>query len=122
MEHFWVSDNNQDRLFGYVPPRDIARLRRDLRHVVIMTEEPERYFRHPENVLFVDSNSWRMNPKDTELFELVTVLAHLSQQKDVRPELLRYDGLDVAALAHLIARDIREDAVENRNVVEEEDE
>jgi hypothetical protein len=101
-EHFYDEHTKYGEIDTY-PMRDMARLRRDLRHVVVVTSSPERYPRHGENVLYLQRNAWHLERDDRALFELVPVLLHLSQQPDVRQVLPRYDGLDVTALtrAHI---------------------
>jgi len=101
-DHFRAHDPNMARRQRKAPVRDLQRLNRDMSRVIVLSADPQRYARHQENVLKVQRREWHKHQDDRELFDLVPVLLHLSQEAakghDLRQELEHYQGLNVAAL------------------------
>lgn len=68
---------------GYV--KDLSRLGRDLRHVIIIDNLPICYALQPQNAIPIAT--WRDDPDDTELIDLLPILVALSNVESV-PDLL----------------------------------
>eukprot|EP00002_Diphylleia_rotans_P022231 TRINITY_DN4354_c0_g1_i10.p1 TRINITY_DN4354_c0_g1~~TRINITY_DN4354_c0_g1_i10.p1 ORF type:complete len:140 (+),score=27.31 TRINITY_DN4354_c0_g1_i10:276-695(+) len=65
--------------------KDMTRLGRDIRDVIILDNSPLSYMFQPENALPI--SSWFEDPQDSELLDLIPVLEALSQEEDVRKKL-----------------------------------
>eukprot|EP00440_Ansanella_granifera_P049605 gb/GFBE01053754.1/.p1 GENE.gb/GFBE01053754.1/~~gb/GFBE01053754.1/.p1 ORF type:complete len:409 (+),score=73.90 gb/GFBE01053754.1/:1-1227(+) len=78
---------------GYV--KDLSRLGRNLDHVIIIDNLPICYALQPENAIPI--KTWRDDPEDTELFELLQILVSLARVDEiprVLQEILYDDGDD----------------------------
>uniref|UniRef100_A0A8C6PJ02 Mitochondrial import inner membrane translocase subunit TIM50 n=1 Tax=Nothobranchius furzeri TaxID=105023 RepID=A0A8C6PJ02_NOTFU len=61
--------------------KDLSRLGRELRKVIIIDNSPASYIFHPENAVPVQS--WFDDMTDTELLDLIPLLEGLSKEEDV---------------------------------------
>lgn len=61
--------------------KDLERLGRDLRKVIIIDNSPASYAFHPDNAVAV--RTWFDDPNDTELLDLLPMLEELSQADDI---------------------------------------
>uniref|UniRef100_A0A3B3SJE4 CTD small phosphatase like n=2 Tax=Paramormyrops kingsleyae TaxID=1676925 RepID=A0A3B3SJE4_9TELE len=61
--------------------KDLSRLGRELRRVIIVDNSPASYIFHPENAVAVQS--WFDDMTDTELLDLIPVFEALSVEDDV---------------------------------------
>lgn len=66
--------------------KDLSRLGRDMRHVIIVDNSPFAYSLQPENAIPI--KSWFDDQTDRELYELLPILEELSKVEDV-PQVLR---------------------------------
>jgi len=66
--------------------KDLSRLGRDIRHVIIVDNSPIAYSLQVENAIPI--KSWFDNQEDIELFELVKILKELAKVDDV-PQVIR---------------------------------
>jgi Dullard-like phosphatase family protein len=69
---------------GYV--KDLSRLGRDLRHVIIIDNSPTCYALQPDNAIPI--RTWRDDMSDRELFDLIPILYSLADVEDI-PQVLR---------------------------------
>lgn len=67
--------------------KDMGRMGRDLRKIIIIDNSPASYMFNPENAVPVES--WFDDVNDTELYELATVLEGLAKVDDVRDEIAK---------------------------------
>ena len=75
--------------------KDLKRLNRDLKNVIIVDNSPNSYSFNRENGLPI--MSWFNDSKDTELLKILPILNYLSGVSDVRdviPSLINEDGID----------------------------
>eukprot|EP01111_Echinosteliopsis_oligospora_P001313 TRINITY_DN1198_c2_g1_i2.p1 TRINITY_DN1198_c2_g1~~TRINITY_DN1198_c2_g1_i2.p1 ORF type:complete len:259 (+),score=60.92 TRINITY_DN1198_c2_g1_i2:220-996(+) len=61
--------------------KDLARLGRDIRHVIIIDNSPASYLFHPENAVPIDS--WFDDENDTELLDLIPFLEDMTKVDNV---------------------------------------
>lgn len=130
-QHWHVNSRDAGRMSMKMrgnPPRDLRRLNRDLGRVVVLAyaEDGEwPYPRHPENLLRLRQSvkTWLRNPHDTDLFDIVPVLLHLSQVAqsggDVRDEIQIYREIDPCVVARASMKQIIADAFEPSAQIEE---
>lgn len=64
--------------------KDLSRLGRDIRRVVLIDDTPSVYELHPYNAIPI-SPFWGQDEEDSALTDLLPFLTQLSQQDDVRP-------------------------------------
>lgn len=69
---------------GYA--KDLARLGRDLKNVIIIDNSPVCYSLQPDNAIPIQT--WRDDPDDRELLDLIPILQSLSDVDDI-PQVLR---------------------------------
>ncbi|CAJ1357469.1 unnamed protein product, partial [Effrenium voratum] len=69
---------------GYV--KDLSRLGRDLNHVIIIDNMPICYALQPHNAIPI--RTWKHDPKDTELLDLMPILMTLARVDQI-PRMLR---------------------------------
>jgi len=69
---------------GYV--KDLSRLGRDLKNVIIIDNSPICYSLQPDNAIPIQT--WRDDPHDRELLDLIPILQSLSDVDDI-PQVLR---------------------------------
>ena len=72
--------------------KDLQRLGRDLKNIVIVDNSPLSYALHPENGLPI--LTWFEDKSDTELFKIMPVLEFLSSVNDVRQFIPKFVGED----------------------------
>lgn len=65
--------------------KDLGRLGRDLKDVIIIDNSPGSYRHHKENALAC--RSWFSDVRDRELYEFIPILKKLARVEDVRPYL-----------------------------------
>ena len=89
--------------------KDLSRLGRDLKDVIIIDNSPTSYYLQPENALA--SKSWYDEYDDRELFTFIPLLEQLSTFPDVRPTLTQIAleacdqiGRDIVVLTDLAAQ------------------
>jgi RNA polymerase II subunit A small phosphatase-like protein len=68
--------------------KDLGRMGRDLRKIIIIDNSPASYMFNPENAVPVES--WFDDVNDTELFDLIPVLEQMSKVEDVRDEISKH--------------------------------
>ena len=73
--------------------KDLSKLGRDLKDVIIVDNSPSAYMFQPENAISI--TSWYQDSSDRELYKLVVYLSKLSNVEDVRdflsrPKLLKF--------------------------------
>ena len=79
--------------------KDLSRLGRHLKDIIILDNSPISYYLNPENA--VPIKSWFDDLEDRELLELIPVFEHLAKVEDVMPYLNKiiknqfYDANDV---------------------------
>jgi carboxy-terminal domain RNA polymerase II polypeptide A small phosphatase len=80
--------------------KDLSKVGRPLKDVIIIDNSPTSYFYHPENALA--SRSWYDDYEDRELYDFIPLLQKISNVEDVRPVLSRIaleacdrDGRDI---------------------------
>jgi len=61
--------------------KDLGRLGRDIRHVIIIDNSPASYLFHPENAVPIDS--WFDDENDTELLDLIPFLEDMTKVDNV---------------------------------------
>lgn len=61
--------------------KDLGRLGRDIRHVIIVDNSPASYLFHPENAVPIDS--WFDDENDTELLDLIPFLEDMTKVDNV---------------------------------------
>jgi RNA polymerase II subunit A small phosphatase-like protein len=61
--------------------KDLSRLGRDIRHVIIIDNSPASYMFHPENAVPIDS--WFDDENDTELLDLIPFLEDMTKVDNV---------------------------------------
>jgi len=61
--------------------KDLSRLGRDMRHVIIIDNSPASYMFHPENAVPIDS--WFDDENDTELLDLIPFLEDITKVDNV---------------------------------------
>lgn len=69
---------------GYV--KDLSRLGRDLKHVIIIDNSPVCYSLQPDNAIPIQT--WRDDVRDRELLDLIPILISLAEVDDI-PQVLR---------------------------------
>mmetsp|Transcript_18287 Transcript_18287/g.39078 ORF Transcript_18287/g.39078 Transcript_18287/m.39078 type:complete len:297 (-) Transcript_18287:401-1291(-) len=69
---------------GYV--KDLSRMGRDLKDVIIIDNSPICYALQPDNAIPI--RTWKDDPRDQELLELIPILRSLKDVEDI-PEVLR---------------------------------
>merc|ERR1719158_1571121 len=69
---------------GYV--KDLSRLGRDLKHVIIIDNSPICYALQPDNAIPIQT--WRDDVRDRELLDLIPILISLAEVDDI-PQVLR---------------------------------
>eukprot|EP00434_Breviolum_minutum_P026236 symbB.v1.2.023193.t1/scaffold2107.1/size91221/2 len=69
---------------GYV--KDLSRLGRDLNHVIIIDNMPICYALQPHNAIPIQT--WKDDPKDTELLDLLPILMSLARVDQI-PRMLK---------------------------------
>ena len=62
--------------------KDLSKLGRELKDVLIVDNSPSAYLFQPENAIPI--NSWYSNTKDRELFKLIPLLTKMAKLDDVR--------------------------------------
>ena len=62
--------------------KDLSKLGRELKDIIIIDNSPSAYMFQPENALPI--TSWYEDQKDRELQKLIPILERLSQVEDVR--------------------------------------
>jgi RNA polymerase II subunit A small phosphatase-like protein len=67
--------------------KDLGRMGRDIRRIIIIDNSPASYMFNPENAVPVES--WFDDPNDNELVELIPVLEQISRTDDVRDEIAK---------------------------------
>ena len=72
--------------------KDLKRLGRDLKNIIIVDNSPLCYSLHPENGLPI--SNWFEDKSDRELFKIVPILEFLSNVRDVREFIPRFVGYD----------------------------
>ena len=72
--------------------KDLQRLGRDLKNIIIVDNSPLSYALHPENGLPI--LTWFEDKSDRELYEIIPVLEFLSSVKDVREFIPKFVGKD----------------------------
>lgn len=65
--------------------KDLSKLGRDLKDVIIIDNSPSAYIFHPENAISI--TSWYQSKIDRELFRLIPILTDLADVEDVRRHL-----------------------------------
>lgn len=68
--------------------KDLGRLGRELKHVVIIDNSPASYLFHPEHALPI--SSWLEDPTDTELLDILPILKEIQECDDVVEVLSKY--------------------------------
>jgi len=76
--------------FGYV--KDLSKLGRELSNIIIIDNSPVCYSLQPENAIPIQT--WRSNPSDTELLDLMPILWALSTVENI-PDIIRHALLGV---------------------------
>lgn len=71
--------------------KDLSKVGRDLKDIIIVDNSPVAYMFHPENAIPIPS--WYDDPRDKELNKLVPILEKLSAVDDVR-NYIRYLVID----------------------------
>lgn len=71
--------------------KDLSRLGRELRNILIIDNSPASYLFHPENA--IACSSWLEDPEDTELSELTPFLIGLCNAYDVADALASYQPI-----------------------------
>jgi RNA polymerase II subunit A small phosphatase-like protein len=61
--------------------KDLSRLGRDIRHVIIVDNSPASYMFHPENAVPIDT--WFDDENDTELLDLIPFLEDMTKVDNV---------------------------------------
>ena len=72
--------------------KDLQRLGRDLKNIIIVDNSPLSYALHPENGLPI--LTWFEDKSDRELYEIIPVLEFLSSVQDVREFIPKFVGKD----------------------------
>ncbi|CAI2364760.1 unnamed protein product [Moneuplotes crassus] len=73
--------------------KDLSKLGRKLKDIIIVDNSPSAYLFHPENAIPI--LSWYSNKSDSELYKLMSVLKTLATVRDVTEEsLLNWDQKD----------------------------
>jgi len=67
--------------------KDLGRMGRDIRKIIILDNSPASYMFNPENAVPVES--WFDDPNDNELIELIPILESMSRAEDVREEIVK---------------------------------
>ncbi len=83
---------------GNIYVKDISRLGRDMRKIIIVDNVVENFQLQPENGIFV--KSWEDDPKDDMLTRLVPILKQIAEQKvpDVRVALRHYRDYQIRSM------------------------
>jgi len=68
--------------------KDLGRLGRDLKRIIIIDNSPASYMFNPENAVPVES--WFDDENDTELLDLIPTLEQLAKASDVREEIAKH--------------------------------
>jgi len=68
--------------------KDLGRMGRDLKKIIIIDNSPASYMFNPENAVPVES--WFDDVNDTELTELIPILEQMSKVDDVRDEIAKH--------------------------------
>ena len=85
---------------GNILVKDISKLGRDLKHVIIIDNIAENFQLQSENGIFI--NSWVNDEKDNSLMELMPILKQIVELKisDVRVALRHYKDCKVRSLVN----------------------
>jgi RNA polymerase II subunit A small phosphatase-like protein len=67
--------------------KDLGRMGRDIRRIIIIDNSPASYMFNPENAVPVES--WFDDPNDDELSQLIPILEQMSRVDDVRDEIAK---------------------------------
>jgi hypothetical protein len=67
--------------------KDMSKLGRELKNVIIIDNSPMSFFYHPENAIL--SKSWFEDKTDRDLFKLIELLIEIKDDHDVRTSIKR---------------------------------